>query len=529
MSRETHFDAIVIGSGFGGSITALKLARAGKSVAVLERGPRVTRDESAWDPKAILTDKKYASRIGFEAPQFPTRRLMYPYSVVGGNSVLYGAASFRLREADFERRSRFGDANDPEHAYADWPMSYADLAPYYDEAEQLLGVVGEVGTDPTEPPRTTEYVGPPMPYGTPAKRLVAAAESLGLQPFPIPLAINVHGQYGRARCIQCTTCDLFPCKIGAKNDLAVAVLPEAERLGAKVMASTVAKRLVRDGSRVCGVVITDAETGEERTLTCDIAVVSAGAIASPKLLLASGLDNVGPNGALIGRYLMRHCSGIVIGLFPFTTNPEQRFHKQVAITDFYFGNHGRNGGGPPGPWGMLQALQVPPPEYMLSDAPFPLNRVGAMTAKNHTYLLCIAEDAPQRPNRVELHPTRRDEFGHPIANVLHRYAKRDLAGRRALARSAARVLRRAGSWVRLRKPIYSFSHAVGTCRFGTHPENAVLDPNCRMFGVDNLFVVDGSFMPTSGGLNPSLTIAANALRVGDHLARDWSTFAGRFA
>ncbi len=171
---------------------------------------------------------------------------------------------------------------------------------------------------------------------------------------------------------------------------------------------------------------------------------------------------------------------------------------------------------------MIQGLQVPPREYFLGGAPFPIGHVAAATAKRHIILLCVAEDIPQWSNRVSLHGHRRDEQGDPIARLEHRYLARDLAARRTLYREACRVLRAAGAWIRIRKPIYTFSHAVGSCRFGDDPAHAPLDPYCRLHGVDNLFVVDGSFMPTAGGVNPSLTIAANALRVGQYVSDHWS-------
>jgi choline dehydrogenase-like flavoprotein len=520
MSTEQHWDAVIVGTGFGGSMMALQLARAGRSVLVLDRGRWVDRDESAWDTTAILVDRKYKSQTAYEAPQFTKRQLLYPNDTIGGNSVFYGAASLRLREADFERRSRFRHLGDSADQYVDWPISYRELQPYYEDAERLLGVAGVQGVDPTEPPRTTDYVCAPPPYGSPARRIVRAAEGLGLHPFQLPLAINFGGNDGRDKCIQCMTCDLYPCKLGAKNDLSVTVLPAAMRHGATVRGETIVTKLRVVQDRVTGVECIDVATRQSFAVSCDVAVVSAGAIASPKILIASGLASL-PQGDLIGKYLMRHCSGIIIGLCPFDTNPEQMFHKQVAITDFYFGGPSQ----PAGPWGMLQALQVPPAEYMEQEGPFPVNHIGPWTIRKQIFLLAIAEDMPNRDNRVEVHASARDPFGVPIATLHHRYARRDYAARRALYREGARILRRAGAWMRFRKPIYSFSHAVGSCRFGDDPASAVLDPHCRLFGVTNLFVVDGSFMPTSGGVNPSLTIAANALRVGRHVSDNWTAYA----
>jgi len=515
MTRD--WDLVVVGTGFGGSMVALAAVRAGLRVLLIERGRWVDRDDSAWDPRAILLDRKYRSASPFETPRYGFGRTsFYPDEAGGGKSVFYGAASFRLREADFRLRERYPDVCAES---VDWPIAYADLAPFYDEAERLLGVVGLPGLDPTEPPRATSYVGAPPPFSAPARRVAEAATALGLHPFPIPLAINFTSADGRRPCVQCLTCDLFPCKIGAKNDLSVTVLPAAMSAGATVMHSTVVLRLRMDGKRVAGVECVDVTTGERFFVGCRVCVVSAGAIPSAALLLASGLGAVEPNGAWVGRCLMRHCSGIVIGIFPSRTNPERVFHKQVALTDFYFGDGTRRR--PPGPWGMIQGLQVPPPEYIAAEGGFPFGTVGARAADRMVFLLCIAQDLPDPANRVEVDPDRTDRYGAPIARVFHRYTRRDRQARSALYREGARVLRRAGAVIRVRKPINTFSHAVGTCRFGRDPATAALDPWCRFFGVPNLFVVDASFLPSSGGVNPSLTIAANALRVGRHIVAEW--------
>ncbi len=515
---DQSWDVVVIGTGFGGSMAALPLVQAGLRVLLLERGRWVDRDASAWDPRAILIDRKYRS----DSPYQHGPHLVYPDEAVGGKSVFYGAASFRLREQDFAMTDRFGGR--VPGVSLDWPITYADLAPFYDQAEQLLDVAGVAGMDPTEPPRVRDYASAPPQFSAPAQRVAKAAIDLGLHPFPIPLAINFPGRVGRLACARCLTCDQFPCRIGAKNDLAVTVLPKAVECGAVILPSTIAVRLAVDGARVTGVECLDAASGRRFLVRCRLCLVAGGAIASAALLLRSDLAAVAPNGRWIGRCLMRHCSGIVIGLFPWATNPQHVFHKQVAITDFYFG---RPNSLPRGPWGMIQGLQVAPPEFIATQAPFPIGVIGAGTTENQIYLLCIAQDLPHPGNRIVLDATHLDSHGLPIARVSHRYHPRDLQARHALYREAGRLLRQAGAVVRVRKPINTFSHAVGTCRFGRAPETAVLDPWCRFFGIRNLFVVDGSFMPSSAGVNPSLTIAANGLRVGRYVADAWEHVIGK--
>ncbi len=521
---KKHWDAIIIGTGFGGSMTALRLANAGMDVLMLERGDWVVRDDSVWDVRSILIDRNYKAPSPYDADAWVGRSEVYPDMAVGGNSIFYGAASLRLREFDFEARSHYGKIAD-DLELVDWPIAYSDLAPYYDQVEHLLGVAGVAGQDPFEPPRNIDFCQEPAPYSTPARLLAETGRKMGLSPFPLPLAINYGQDPKRENCIHCTTCDLFPCKISAKNDLSVTVLPEALAQGAKLRPNTVAAKLLKKESRITGVECVDRKSGERFALKSDVCIVSGGGVASARLLQLSGLQNSPRNGDLIGRYLLRHCNGVVIGMFPFQTNPEQKFNKQVAFTDFYINRPENNG--LKGPMGMLQALQVPPPEYITSQAPAVIGQIGAATTKLHMYLLCIAEDLPNPQNRVRLHDEKRDGFGLPIAKITSKYHKRDLRARRALYREGAKILKQAGAFIRVKKPINTYSHAVGTCRFGNSPDEAVLDPNCNFFGVPNLFVIDGSFMPTSGSVNPSLTIAANALRVADYLANNWELHAAR--
>lgn len=522
--HKQTWDVVIIGTGFGGSMAARQLSAAGMRVLMLERGDWVARDDSAWDPKQILIDRKYKAATPFEADQWLGRGLAHPDVAIGGNSVFYGAASLRMREHDFQAKSVFGNLTDDGLSLVDWPFTYHDFEPYYTQAERLLDVAGEAGIDPHDPPRQKQYPQKFPPYSIPAQRIVNAATELGLHPFPLPLAINFRHNSRRHKCIQCTTCDLFPCKLGAKNDLAMTILPEAVENGARIRPNSIAKKLLLKNNQVKGVECLDTKTGENFVVKCGLCIVAGGAIGSAKLLLLSGLGESKYNGDFIGRHLLRHCNGIVIGMFPFETNPQNQFNKQVAITDFYYGHP--DGRGLRGPWGMIQALQVPPPEYMVSHAPFPVGAIGAATTKFHSYLLCIAEDLPNPNNCVTIHPSGRDKYGLPIASVHSKYHSRDVLTRRALNRESARILRKAGAVVRVRKPINTYSHAIGTCRFGHSPETAVLDPNCNFFGVKNLFVVDGSFMPTAGGVNPSLTIAANALQVGDYLVENWQAHVG---
>jgi choline dehydrogenase-like flavoprotein len=255
------WDVVVIGTGFGGSFAALAAVRAGLRVLLIERGRWVDRDDSAWDTQQILVSRKYRSASPYDVRGRLGRTRFYPDEVVGGKSVFYGAASLRFRAEDFDLPNRVEGHLETLPA---WPFQYGELAPFYDEVEQLLDVAGVAGLDPNEPPRTRGYDRPPPSFSEPARRVAEAATALGLRPFPLPLAINFQNGSDRQSCVQCLTCDLFPCKIGAKNDLAVTVLPGFA--GARCC-HTIACRLLRRRNEITAVSVSTSSRG---SLPCPV-------------------------------------------------------------------------------------------------------------------------------------------------------------------------------------------------------------------------------------------------------------------
>ena len=489
------WDAVVIGSGLGGALAAHRLTEAGARVLVLERGRWPHRDEGDWNPRAILNDLRYRGQTPLSVRQLGDRRFrpLPMNETVGGMSVFYGGASLRLRPPDFRR----------------WPFDYEELEPFYGAAEGLLGVHGAAGADPFEPPRSSPYPFPSVPFSAPAERIRQSGETLGLRPFPIPLAINFSGD-GQPRCVRCNTCDGFPCAIGAKND-AAGILRRAEGKGLVVRAGTVVSRLQTRGARVVAAEGIAQESREPVSFEAPLFVVAAGALGSPAILLRSGLGGGGADALPIGRFLMRHCNAVVAGLFPFRTNPEQAFHKQVCFTDFYEEQRERDGLAV----GVIQDIYTPDADVVRRAAG---KVVGAFLTKSLVHrlqnLLCVAEDEPDPGNRVSLEDET-DAFGMKRIRVEHRYRKADHDRLRSLVRRARQILRAAGAVATHVWPISSFSHAVGTLRMGTDGEKAALDPMGLVYGLDNLFVTDGSTFPASGGVNPSLTIAAGALRIAE--------------
>ncbi len=509
---KTEFDAIIIGSGFGGSMTAYQLIKAGKSVLMLERGDWVERGKHNWQPNGSVDLTPYYSKeIPYKILTGGNSDVMGAYTCVGGGSVFYGAVSLRYREEDFQPTPEI-IAN----SQAGWPISYDEIEPFYTKAEHILNIAGDVNGDPTEPYHSGNYPQPPGRLSDTSKKIKTAAEKLGYKPFRLPLAISYTDEENKTACQYCPTCDTFACAIGAKNDLATRVLPELLEHGLILKSNTIAVNLEHKNGKIDSVHCFDKKRNQRVTYRAKTVILSAGALASPHLLLASELDELNPAGKTVGRYLTRHCNAIAFGFFPKKPNPQNDFHKQLGFHDFYFGHESIDA--PAGKLGSMQQLQTPPIGLVHTMVPKPFGHLLGLGVPHLTGLLVMAEDQPQYDNRVAVNFDNIDRFGLPQLQVTHRYTKRDYAARDALIGKAKQILKNAGALFSYVHKIKTFSHAVGTVRMGNEPGSSALDRDCNFRGVDNLFVVDGSFMPTSGGLNPSLTIAANALRVGESIA-----------
>lgn len=511
-ANDDWYDAIVIGSGFGGAMTARVLVEAGWSVLMLERGDWVTRNQQNWSPDEVgLLTSHYSTESPYRVIREDRERKAGAFHCVGGPSVFYGGVAFRFRAEDFEHDPEICGASG-----AGWPWSYPEIEPYYSEAEEILGVAGEAGVDPTEPARSAPHPHKPARLAPVSRRIEHAARKLGHRPFALPLAINYASTSGRNACVGCGTCDGFACAVGAKNDLATVVIGPLLRRGLHLRTNAVATRLTAERGRVTAVEVRNRNSGRTTVYRAHTIVLAAGALASPHLLLASGLHRFNPAGHVIGRYLMRHYNDIVFGIFPHPPNPGGGFHKQLAIHDFYFGDATVRY--PRGKLGGIQQLATPPAGLVRAHLPHLFGAVCAAWVDHLTGLLVIAEDQPQYENRVLLDGGATDRYGLPLLQVSHRYSKRDRAAGHVLVRRAGAVLRRAGAWALYRHHIDTFSHTLGTVRMGLDPRTSALDPECRFRGLENLYVVDGSGLPTSAGVNPSLTIAANSLRAAHRLA-----------
>jgi len=508
----TSYDAIIIGSGFGGSMTARQLVNGGMKVLMLERGDWVERGPENWGLRGSIDlspfyDKSSPLQIKYGG----NKKSMGLYSCVGGPSVFYGGVSFRFREADFQKNEEI----EGKHATG-WPITYADLEPYYTSAEQILNISGESGVDPTEPTRSFPFPQQPVSLANISQKVKSSAEKLGLHPFQLPLAINYENKERHA-CINCCTCDTFACAIGAKNDLPSMVLSGLIEKGLDLKPNMVVNKINVENGRVANVVCISKVTGESYVFKSGITVLTAGSLASAHLLLASGLQHVNPGGKMIGRYLMRHMNAIVFGIFPGVADKESRFHKQLAILDYYFGHPKIIS--PQGKLGSLQQMPTPPKGLVQNEIPGVIGRFLSKGVSLLSGLLAIAEDQPQYNNSLTIDTLTKDQFGLPGAVIFHQYSERDFSALKALIHEGKKIMKGAGAIAHYVHNIRTFSHAVGTVRMGIDSSHSALDENCRFRGISNLFVADGSVMPTSAALNPSLTIAANALRVGEYISK----------
>jgi choline dehydrogenase-like flavoprotein len=487
------FDVIVVGGGAGGATFASACASAGNSVLLLERGDRYPEDGPAFDEKAILIDKgPYDDR---EVDVNGKTRRLYMGGILGGGTSLYGAALLRPSEQDFQPGRYYGKRIP--HAIWEWPISYENLEPYYTEAERLYRVAGcgEDDLGPLQKP-AHGFPGVPLPLHPLNQRLMTANRKHGLRPFHLPLAID------SSLCLRCSVCAGYVCPTGARRSAAQlleSTLGQGHAL--RVETQVEVERLVREpGTRSTLISVLDRSTGRRHYYRARRYVLAAGAIGSSLLLLRSGMDH-----PLIGRNYMLHLGSVVVGVYPKTTGADSSFVKQVGFADFYFGTKRF-----PHKMGLVQSLAVPGPLMAAKFTPLMPPPVRQFLRQRILPLVGLIEDLPNPANRVTVGPDNE-------ARLTHRYSRYDHSRRRHLTPHIARILKRAGAVYCLsRRHSHEHEHVAhqcGTLRFGRDPRHAVLDSDCRMFANPDVFAVDGSFLPTSLGVGPGLTIMANALRV----------------
>jgi len=491
-------DVVIIGSGVGGGAVAHQLAGSGARVLLLERGPVLPREPQNWDVEAVFCEERYRTTETWYADGRPFRPGMFYF--VGGHTKFFGTAMFRFRERDFEA------VEHEEGVSPAWPVRYAELEPWYGEAEVLFGVRGRAGADPTDPPRSRDYAHPPIPNEPVIEAIERRLRDGGLRPFPMPSAVDF-GPGGRCR--RCPNCDAFPCKIGAKGDAEVRLVrPAMAKGGVELRAGVLVERLVTDASGRRIVAVEVVEGGVRRRITAGLFVLSAGAINSAALLLRSA-DERHPRGLangsdVVGRHYMTHNTTALMAVHPFRRNPTN-FPKTLAVHDFYFGEHAGDT-----PLGSLQLLGKIREPMLRGPLPAVPKLARGLLAQHSVDWYAQSEDLPHPDSRVTLRPDG--------AINLH-WHRSNLVAHRRWVDKCREILRSTGYPIVLAKGFGTevVSHQCGTVRFGDDPATSALDPMCRAWDHENLYVVDAGFFPSSAAVNPALTVAAQALRVGHHL------------
>jgi choline dehydrogenase-like flavoprotein len=518
MNPQNKFDVIIIGTGAGGGTLGYALAPTGKRILFLERGDYVPREKANWDPRWVNVEGRYNTN---EVWEDTGGKPLHPHTnyYVGGNTKFYGAALFRLRKEDFGKIPHHGGISPA------WPISYDDFEPYYLKAEHLYHVHGERGVDPTEPPASGPYAYPPVSHEPRMQRLRDDFARLGLKPFHVPLGVQLDEKNRHtSKCIRCDTCDGFPCLIQAKSDAQViCVDPALACPNVTLLTNSYVERLETSptGRQVTKVVVT--QNGNTTSYSADIVVVSCGAINSAALLLRSanekhprGLAN---SSDVVGRHYMGHVNSVLMAVSK-CPNPTT-FQKTLALNDFYFAS--KEWAYPMGHISFVGKLDG---ETLKAGAPaIAPGWTLDLMAKHSLDFWLTSEDLPDPDNRVSLSrygkvvlsykPNNEESHKRLIAkleSLMKAQSKCPTHGDQCYQGLFARNL-----FLGQRIPLAGVAHQNGTIRFGRDPKTSALDVNCKAHDLDNLYVVDGSFFPSSGAVNPALTIMANALRVADHL------------
>jgi choline dehydrogenase-like flavoprotein len=475
------YDAVVIGAGLGGSTLAYRLAQRGVRVLVVEQGDFLP-----------LPARKPGDSIGRYIRDFPAGLN------VGGYSKFYGAAMYRMRESDFQAtRHEAGDS-------PAWPITYADLEPYYCEAERLYRVHGSPVGDASEPPRSAAYPHPPLPHAPHVAALVSRLEQSGSCVAAIPRALD-YGEGGA--CVLCPTCDAYYCQLDAKMDADIAALRPALKSGYVDLltgARCLRVETSENGASATGVVIERA--GKAETVHAEVVAVCAGVGPTAQLLMASRSPRhphgLGNSTDCVGHYYGGHSTGLIFPMVSFAAKLPSMHTKTFSITTYCDGAPGW-----PYPLGMIQAAgQIP--FWDTKHLSWWKKSAAKFIGDRSIYCFYTTEALPTRESGLEF----RKDGTYAIKPPLH--SVKTFQRMRTLAIDA---FKRAG-YRTIAPRTRLLWHRVGTARFGTDPRSSVLDPTCKVHDVDRLYVVDASALPSAGAVNTGLTIVALALRAGDAIA-----------
>ncbi|MGH7737813.1 MAG: GMC oxidoreductase [Candidatus Tyrphobacter sp.] len=509
-----EYDAIIIGTGAGGGTLAYTLANAGLELLLLERGDFLPREMENWDPEAVFVENRYISAdTWFDSAGTPFQPQVHYF--VGGATKMYGASLYRLRPRDF------GEIRHVDGVSPAWPLTYDDFEPYYTKAEWLYQVHGNHGEDPTEGFASKPYPWPAVSHEPRLERLSSDLAAAGYHPFHAPCGILLdEAERARSICIRCKWCDGYPCLVHAKSDadvLTVRPILGMRNVTLLVQAEAIGLETDSSGTTVDKVIVNRHGAREE--YAAKIVAVCCGAANTAKLLLrsandahprglANGSDQVGRN------YMFHNCAAVMA--VSLEKNPTT-YQKTLGVNDFYFGEPGYEF-----PMGNIQMVGKSLPPMYRGERPRETALVPEFTleelSEHSVDFWLTTEDLPRPENRITLardgavrlaySPTNGAEFSRLFARF------ESMLGCTGLREH---TLLRREHYFKQDVPVAGVAHQVGTCRFGTDPAESVLDLDCKAHELDNLYVVDTSFFPSIGAVNPGLTAMANAIRVGEHL------------
>jgi choline dehydrogenase-like flavoprotein len=564
-----HYDAIIIGTGAGGGTLAHKLALASKQILILERGSFLPQEKLNWSTSAVFLDNRYHTK---ETWQDKDGKPLHPQQAyyVGGQTKVYGAAMFRMRAEDFGVIQHKGGISPA------WPISYADIEPYYTLAEELFHVHGDLGSappvaggygssfDPTEPFHSKPYPFPAFENEARMQKIEDDVRKLGVNTFPIPLGLKRDtANPATSKCVRCDTCDGYPCLLHAKSDADINCIREIMALpNVTLMTSTRVLRLLTNatGTAVTEVEVLHADSNLTARYSAGIFALCAGAVNSAVVLLQSANDQH-PRGLAnnssdqVGRNFMYHQADALLAIS--TIENTDSYTKTWGTNDFYLRD---SDPAYPFPLGQVQPVGSFHHEMMKGDAP-PLTPGFVLDAMKHRAVpwWLTTEDLPDPDNRVTLVSATADQLAADVPSEISQqpgtagahgaddtglynqsakvaiapqgriklsYTPNNVESFSRLKDRWVSVLKEAGhatmhmplsAYFKKRIPLEGVGHQNGTCRMGDDASTSVLDANCKAHDLDNLYVVDASCFPSASAVNPSLTIIANALRVGDHL------------
>jgi len=533
---DDEVDFVVVGSGAAGGVVAKELSTAGFRVVVLEQGPWRTERDFVHDEIKIFRQSALSTNWEVSPNTFrktekdkaQTQPALVYARGVGGTSVHFSANFWRFREIDFKEASVKGTLAGT--GFADWPITYHDLEPYYTKVDWEIGVAGAPG--PFDPPRSRPYPMPPHPPKSTGVLLERGARKLGYKPFPAPMAIASKQFDGRSQCVQCGFCESFGCEVRAKSSSLVTVIPKAVATGrCEIRPNSYARKIETDAKgRATGVKYFDADK-KEVFQRAKAVVVCANGAETPRLLLNSS-SNLFPHGlanssGVVGKYLMPNGAGLAAGVFDHEVNGYKGIVATRVVWDLYELDPklGLVGGG-----GFDYRFDVTPIQFAMNDglppkAPRWGKEYKRWVAQTYTRtVLCFGHTTslPVASNSISLDSAVKDAWGVPAIRMTYTDHPQDLKLYKYFAERSEELLHASGAAQTWQLPVESQEfavHLLGTCRMGNDPKTSVVDKYNRAHDVKNLFIVDGSSLVTSGRGQPTMTIQALAFRAGDNIAQ----------